>query len=122
MVSLIVAVAIWLFAASFEVQAQTPVLTPGGVVNSASYAAVPLAPGSLATAFGTFSIAAPVSAATLPLQTSLSGLSIVFGSNQQAPLYYVSSGSVNFQVPWELAGLSQVSVVATANGALSAPQ
>ena len=122
MVSLIVAVAIWLFAASFEVQAQAPVLTPGGIVNSASYAAAPLAPGSLATAFGTFPIAAPMSATILPLQTGLSDLSIVFGGNQQAPLYYVSSGSVNFQVPWELAGLTQVSVVATANGALSAPQ
>lgn len=120
------AVVVWLFTASFavpfEIRAQAPVINAGGVVNSASFAAAPLAPGSLATAFGSFPIGSPVSAASLPLPPGLSGLSLVFGNAQQAPLYYASSSIVNFQVPWELAGLAQVSLVATLNNQASAAQ
>jgi uncharacterized protein (TIGR03437 family) len=116
---------VWLlatsFATRFEVRAQAPVINAGGVVNSASYAP-PLAPGSLATAFGTFPIGSAASASSLPLPLGLSGLSLLFGNGQQAPLYYVSSGVVNFQVPWELAGLAQVSLVASANNETSAAQ
>lgn len=113
---------VWIFALTVILRAQVPVLTPGGVVNSASYAAAPVAPGSLATAFGTFQVSVPASATVLPLPLSLSGLSLVFGNGQAAPLYYVSSGSVNFQVPWELAGLPQVSLVAMLNDGISVPQ
>ncbi len=109
------------FASSFEVQAQAPVITAGGIVNSASYTA-PLAPGSLATAFGTFPVSAPISATTVPLPLSLGGVSLVFGNGQSAPLLYAAPGYVNFQVPWDLAGMAQVTVVATANGLISAAQ
>jgi uncharacterized protein (TIGR03437 family) len=38
-----------------------------------------------------------------------------FGGSLVAPLYYVSEGQVNLQIPWELAGQSQVSLAATVN-------
>jgi uncharacterized protein (TIGR03437 family) len=38
----------------------------------------------------------------------------------QAPFYYASSGQANVQVPWELAGQSQASVIAAVGGASSA--
>ena len=108
-------------AASSEIQAQAPVITPGGIVNSASYTA-PLAPGSLATAFGSFPVSAPIPATTLPLPPSLGGISLVFGNNQPAPLLYAAPEYVNFQVPWEFAGMAQVTVVAMGNGLISAAQ
>jgi virginiamycin B lyase len=45
-----------------------------------------------------------------------------FGSGTKAPLFYVSGSQVNLQVPWELAGQSQVPVTATVNGQTSAPR
>jgi uncharacterized protein (TIGR03437 family) len=45
-----------------------------------------------------------------------------FGNGIAAPLFAVSSGQVNLQVPWELAGQSKASVTVTVNGQTSAPQ
>ncbi len=42
------------------------------------------------------------------------------GSGKKVPLFAVSAGQVNFQVPWELAGQSQSSLTATVNGQTTA--
>jgi uncharacterized protein (TIGR03437 family) len=98
-----------------------PSINPGGIVNSASFAAnAPVAPGSLATVFGIFSTI-PAQASSVPWPTTLSGLSIQFNSIQ-APLYFASQGQANVQVPWELAGLTQSSVSASVGGDTSAAQ
>lgn len=76
-----------------------PSINAGGIVNAASLKSGPVAPGSIATAFGTFSISS-ASAPGTPLPTSLAGLSIQFGSVFTAPLFSVSANQVNFQVPW----------------------
>jgi uncharacterized protein (TIGR03437 family) len=93
-------------------------IAQGGVVNDASYAA-PVVPGSIAAAFGVFPLTAPVVDTTWP--ASISGLSLQFGGTP-APLYFVSSGQVNFQVPWELEGQSQASLTATVSGETSIAQ
>jgi uncharacterized protein (TIGR03437 family) len=95
-------------------------INSGGIVNGASYAAnTPVAPGSIASVFGTF----PVSTAwpsALPLPTSLSGLSTEFEvpfapfNKFPSPLFFVSSTQANIQIPWELAGQTSAPVLATA--------
>ena len=75
-----------------------------GVVNAASYAPV-LTPGGLATIFGYGLASASTSATSLPLTNVLGGTQVTVGG-MLAPLLYVSSSQINFQVPWELAGQS----------------
>ena len=89
-----------------------------GAVNAGSYAAS-VAPGSIAAVFGSFLLNSVASAQALPLPNTLSGLSLQFGG-VAAPLFYASSGQVNVQVPWELAGQTQASLVGSVNGQTSA--
>jgi uncharacterized protein (TIGR03437 family) len=94
-----------------------PSINNGGVVNVASYAAgAPVAPGSIAAVFGNFLISSTSQSSTLPLPTRLSGVSLQFGGGVLAPLFFVSSGQSNIQVPWELAGQKQASLAAVVNG------
>jgi len=92
-----------------------PSISSGGVVNAASYATGGVAPGSIASAFGSFLLSPPATAANVPLPMALSGLSMEFGGRFAAPLYFVSGAQVNLQVPWELAGQSQTMLVADLN-------
>jgi uncharacterized protein (TIGR03437 family) len=105
-------IAICLLSSLLPLQSQPRVsISPGGIVNAASYAAAsPVVPGSVAAAFGDFPVASPTSATIVPLPVSLGGVSLSVSSGQMAPLFFASSTEVNFQVPWELAGSSQVSV------------
>jgi uncharacterized protein (TIGR03437 family) len=100
-----------------------PSINAGGVVNAASFAAgLPTAPGSIASAFGSFLVTSLTIASGVPLPDSLGGLSLQFGSGIKVPLFAVSGGQVNFQVPWELAVQSQSPLHATINGQTSAAQ
>jgi uncharacterized protein (TIGR03437 family) len=95
--------------------AGTPQLTAAR--NGASFAVgQPLAPGSLASLFGVGLVPASVSAqaTTIPLPASLGGLSMTVGGIP-APLMYVSSTQVNFQVPWTVP-TGPADLVATVNG------
>ena len=70
------------------------------VVNSAgSRAGYPVAPGSLASAYGAFAGAATEAAAALPLPITLGGVMVTVGG-LPAPLLYVSEGQINLQIPW----------------------
>jgi uncharacterized protein (TIGR03437 family) len=100
--------------------AEVPKINAGGVVNDASYSA-PVAPGSIAAVFGDFFLTAGSSDTDLPLVSTLQSLSFQFGGTA-APLYFVSGGQVNFQVPWELAGQSTATLTATLNGTSGAAQ
>ena len=95
-------------------------VAPEGAVNAGSYAAS-VAPGSIAAVFGSFLLNSVASAQALPLPSTLLGLSLQFGG-MAAPLFYASAGQVNLQVPWELAGQTQASLVGAGNGQTSAPQ
>jgi len=80
-----------------------------GVVDAAGFGPV-LTPGSLATVFGYSLANASANASSLPLTNILSGTQVMIGGIAAPPLY-VSPAQINFQVPWELAGQSQATVV-----------
>src|SRR5581483_9412211 len=73
------------------------------------------------TLFGyNFTSSVPAGAPSLPLPNSIAGVSVTVGG-VPAPLVYVSSGQINFQVPYEVAAGALANVVVTCNGIRSAP-
>jgi uncharacterized protein (TIGR03437 family) len=82
-----------------------------GVVDSASYRPTVTA-GEVATIFGYGLASAVASAGAVPLSTSLGGTQVTIGGIG-VPLLYVSPSQINLQIPWELAGQAQASVVVT---------
>ncbi len=98
-----------------------PRISAGGVVSAASFAAGDgLAPGSIVSVFGQ-SLAASQEAATgVPLPTELAGAGFSIGG-QAAPVFFVSPGQANLQLPWEVEGRARVDVIARAGDLLSAP-
>ena len=98
----------------------TPVINTGGVVTGANYAA-PLGPGVIATLFGANLSSGNVLADGVPLPATLGGVS-VSANAIPVPLFFVSPTQINFQLPWELLGQNQASIVATVSGSPSAPQ
>jgi uncharacterized protein (TIGR03437 family) len=97
-----------------ELKPQTPAIAGGGVVNAASFTAK-LSPGALATVFGSNFTGAGLDAiGSLPLQSSLGGVSVLVNS-VAAPVLYESSGQINFQIPWETKAGS-ATVVVSAGG------
>jgi uncharacterized protein (TIGR03437 family) len=95
-------------------------VTPGGVVNAASFASSQaVAPGSIVAIFGTQLASQLAQADSVPLATSLAGVSVTF-NNVQAPLQFVSSGQINAQVPLEVNPAGSANVVVNNNGNLSA--
>jgi uncharacterized protein (TIGR03437 family) len=87
------------------------------VVDSASYGPR-VAPGSLASLFGTGLASGTVSASGFPLTTTLGGASVSVGG-VLAPLLYASPGLINFQVPSSVSS-GDVSVVVNGPGGASA--
>jgi len=75
----------------------------GSVVSAASFTGPNVAPGSIATIFGNQLSPATQQATTLPLPTSLAGVSITLtdraGGNFPVPLFYVSAQQINLQIP-----------------------
>jgi beta-glucosidase len=86
-----------------SVAATAPVITPGRVVNAASYLGA-ISPGSLATVFGNNLADAvhlvPAPAAGQSYPTNVANV-VVTVNGAPAPLTYVSPTQINFQVPWE---------------------
>ena len=79
----------------------TPTITSGGIVNGAGAPSVQgVAPGSLASIFGTNLASTMAISSTVPLSTSLNSVTVTF-NNIAAPIQYVSANQVNIQVPWE---------------------
>ena len=106
------------------VNGQTPVISKGGVVNGASLAAgQAVAPGSLVYIFGSKLASGLKTASTVPLSTTLEGVSVTF-NHHDAPLNEVEAGVINAQIPWEVlpgGGPGMVNVVVTRNGVPSMP-
>ena len=115
-----------LFACGVLAHAQTPVISPGGVLNGASFdkTGQPIAPGSLVSVFGTNLTAATATASSVPLSTNLSSVTVTFNGTA-APLsgvfHLTDYDQVNLQVPWEVAASGPAQVVVTRNGVASAP-
>ena len=97
--------------------AMAAVPTIQSVTDSAGYGPR-VAPGSLATLFGTGLASDTVTASTFPLSTTAGGASVSVGGTL-APLLYVSAGQINFQVPSSAAS-GEVNVVVNGPGGTSA--
>ena len=110
-----------------------PVISRGGVVNSATYRAQ-LAPGTLATVFGKSlggaregTVASYVGRTQDSLPTQINGVRVLIYNLGglligDAPIIYLGDSQINFQMLFEVAGLAVVQVVVDNAGARSAPQ
>lgn len=96
--------------------AQTP--SVGGVANAAS-GATTIAPGSLASVFGSQLASGLAQADSVPLSNQIADVKVSF-NNIPAPILFVSPGQVNVQVPGAVAG-GTATVVVTRNGVSSPP-
>src|SRR4051794_14084455 len=91
---------------SSSAQAQ-PRFTAADIVNAASSAAGPLAPGMLATIYGAelTTIGLVQNCATVPLPRSCLDAQVLV-NGQQAPMTFAKWGQLTFQVPVDLSGTS----------------
>ena len=86
-----------------------PVISPGGIVNAASFDSNPFAPGALASIFGTGLSDFTDAANTLPLPLNIDLVNVSFdvpsaGISVPGRVYYVSPNQINVLIPWELQG------------------
>ncbi len=94
-----------------------PGLNDGGAVNGASFVrGAALAPGSIASVFGSNLASSNAAADKVPLPTSLAGASLQFNNALPIPAFFVSPGQANVQIPWELTGQTQASLAPTVAG------
>ncbi len=96
---------------ALAIQAQTPAISPAGVVNAASFKPPQrVAPGSILSIFGTDLSAFTQSAGSTPLPADLGGATLRFNGSQPVPLFFSSPNQINAQVPWELTGQSSATL------------
>jgi uncharacterized protein (TIGR03437 family) len=101
-------------------QNQAPVLAKGGTVNAFYRTAGALAPGTVAEVYGSGLATASVSPGVLPLPPTFNSTFMLIGGSS-APLYFLSDGQLDVQIPSELAANQQSSVIVSVNGALTVP-
>jgi len=98
-----------------------PALAPGGTLNNLNpVVGAALAPGTIAQVFGSGLAPAPVATSQLPLPLSFNNTYAMVGSSQ-APLFYLSNGQVNIQIPTEITAPQQLPIVFSVNNALTLP-
>lgn len=100
-----------------------PAISSGGVLDGAGFVVgQAVAPGSLVSIFGTGLATSLLQGDTVPLSTSIGGTSVTM-NGIPAPLYFVSGGQVNAQVPWNVlpegVNSGTANVVVSLNGANS---
>jgi uncharacterized protein (TIGR03437 family) len=99
-----------------------PILSQGGTVNNLyPRMDAALAPGAVVSIFGSGLSSKVLGATTVPLPTSLNNTSVLVGATQ-VPLYYVSPGQVNAELPVPLPLACCQRVVVLNNGVPSLPQ
>ncbi|MCX6632346.1 MAG: SMP-30/gluconolactonase/LRE family protein [Candidatus Solibacter sp.] len=95
-----------------------PTINSNGVTNAASFAAR-ISPGALASIFGTgFGTATYQADDGFAWPTTANFVSVKV-NGVAAPLYYVSPGQINFQVPWATPTTGTVNVAVLFNGGSS---
>lgn len=99
---------------TFTVEAQSaPLAFAGGAVNNGTFASgEPLAKGDIAAIFGDqFTLGDLAYPSGLPLPASVNGTQVLV-NNVPAPLYFISNGQIDFEVPFEApSGATTVRVV-----------
>jgi uncharacterized protein (TIGR03437 family) len=98
-----------------------PVLTPHGTLHSFDpLVGAALAPGTIVQIYGENLASQTAQPSAIPLPPVLNGTSVIIGGIE-SPLYFVSAGQVNAQIPFELEPGKQYQVILSANGALTTP-
>jgi uncharacterized protein (TIGR03437 family) len=101
---------------------EVPVISSGGILNAADYAAI-VAPGGMMAIFGTKLAPATRTAPSVPLPNSLEGVTVEVVDGDRtlnAALFFVSPNQINAQVPFEIASASVQVRVRTAGGVSNA--
>lgn len=104
-----------------------PTLVPNGALHiffdapMAAQLGGGLAPGNVSQVYGTGLASSALSPGVVPLVTEFNGTFMLIGGFE-APLFYISDGLLDVQVPAELAPNRQYSAIVSANGALTLPQ
>ncbi len=92
-----------------------PTISTNGVTNAASFAPR-ISPGALASVFGTgFGTSTYLADDGRPWVTTANSVSVKV-NGVAAPLYFVSPGQINFQVPWATPTSGTVNVAVLVNG------
>jgi uncharacterized protein (TIGR03437 family) len=81
-------------------QPKPPAPAPSPVVNGASFLPDRVAPGSIASVFGAGFADRVVQASTVPLPRTVASVAVTLNA-LPAPIFFVSPGQINFQVPYE---------------------
>src|SRR5262245_36604023 len=81
------------------------------VINGASFRPEqPVSAGAWASAFGAFTGVTQTTATVAPIPKTLGGVTVTV-DGVDAPVYFVSSGQINFLIPFQVAaGVRQVQV------------
>ena len=112
----VTSIVLWIAASAAGVYGQITVFS---VTDAASYGPR-VAPGSLATIFGSSLANSTASASGLPLPTTLGGARVLI-DGAAVPLLYASPAQINFQVPRALgAGTSSLIVSSSSGGSSTA--
>jgi uncharacterized protein (TIGR03437 family) len=99
---------------------QVPILYPHGTIHNMNpQPGAPLAPGTIVQIYGSGLTPATLQT-SLPLPTNVNSTIVLIGGIA-APLYYVSPGQINAQLPLELTAGKQYQILISANGALTLP-
>ena len=116
--------------------AQAPSISDGGILNAASFAkGQQITGGSLISIFGSNLASKVAQADSIPLSTSLGGVSVKFvngNTSMDSPMLFVQpddaahqiTSQINAQVPWNLVpadATQMVNVIVTRDGVQSAP-
>ncbi len=108
------------FPEGFFAKISNPPPGPAVFVSAASSLSGAAATGSIVSAYGVDLATATASATSTPLPVSLAGTSVNVadstGVTMQAPLFFVSSGQVNFLIPAGVANGSATITIASGDG------
>ena len=99
-----------------------PIVPPNATVNNRNpHVGGPLAPGTISEIYGSGLSATPGAPSKVPLPTTFQSTTVQV-AGLGAPLYYVSDGQVNAQLPAELLPNATYALVVTNNNAISVPE
>jgi len=90
------------------------------ITNAASGAASATPPGSIFSIYGVGLATRDVQNFDLPIPTTLAGTTVTI-NGEQAPLYFVSGGQINAQMPWDIPGGTVATVVVKNGTTTSSP-
>lgn len=100
-----------------------PVLGPLATVSAASFTADAIAPDAIGAAFGTNLATATTVATSVPLPTTLGGVTVNVldsaGQTRPAPLFFVSSGQINYIIPTGTSSGTATVTVSNTSGAIA---